>query len=64
MQRLFLFIVTFRNDVISINQKGNVIVRGRLLDPNSNVLDLLAASVSDHLTSTPAGCNGILFVIG
>ena len=50
LQRLFLFIVTFGNDVISINQN-----RGRLLDPNSNVLDLLAASVSDHLTSTPAG---------
>lgn len=55
LHRLFLFIVTFGDGVISINQKGNVLIRGRLLDPNSNVLDLLAAAVSDHLTSPPAG---------
>lgn len=49
MRRLFVFIVNFGSDVISFNQKGNVMISDQIIDPKSNVLDLLEASVTDHL---------------
>ena len=59
MLRLFLFILRFGRDSIKFSQKGNVIVRGKLIELNSNILDSLVASVSDHL-SGPAGLKPFL----
>ncbi|MCG7878037.1 MAG: hypothetical protein N0C90_17145 [Candidatus Thiodiazotropha endolucinida] len=55
MLRLFLFIVSFGSDVFHFSAKGNVVVRGKLVEPNSNILDLLVAAVSDHLSEAPTG---------
>ena len=35
MQRLFLFIVSFGSDLTNFTPKGNVVIRGQLLDSNS-----------------------------
>ena len=52
--KLLLFILSFGSHVITINRHGNVIIRNHLLDPSSNILDLLRASVSVTITK-PVG---------
>ena len=48
--RLLLFILNFGSHVLTINQNGNqngnVLIRNRIVDPASNIVDLLRASVS------------------
>lgn len=44
--RLLLFILNFGSHVLTINQNGNVWIRNRIVDPASNIVDLLRASVS------------------
>ncbi|MEW8548124.1 MAG: hypothetical protein AB2693_31865 [Candidatus Thiodiazotropha sp.] len=60
MQRLFLFIVSFGSDIINFTPKGNVVIRGQLLDSNSNILDLLLGSVTDQLTEVPTGLKAFM----
>ena len=55
MQRLFLFIVHFGSEVLSINRKGNVVLNGQNTDPKSNILDFLEAAVSDQFSEKPVG---------
>ena len=45
--RLLLFILNFGSHVITMNEQGNVFIRNHLLDPKSNIVDLLQASVSE-----------------
>ena len=54
MTRLFLFIINFDSHVISFNSHGNVLIRNRILHPESNILDLLRTSVSD-ISPKPVG---------
>ena len=44
--RLLLFILNFGSHVLTINQNGNVLIRNRIVDPASNIVDLLRASVT------------------
>ena len=55
MRKLFLFIIHFGNEVLKFNKKGNVTVNGQIIDENSNILDLLEASVSDQFPQKPVG---------
>ena len=54
MRKLFLFIIHFGNEVLTFNRKGNVLLNGEVVDPKSNILDLLEAAVTDH-TEKPVG---------
>ena len=53
--RLLHFILTFGSHVITVNRHGNVFIRNRTLDPASNILDLLRASVSVTTVPKPVG---------
>ena len=53
--RLLHFILTFGSHVITVNRHGNVFIRNRILDPASNILDLLRASVSVTTVPKPVG---------
>lgn len=55
MRKLFLFIVHFGGETLRCNQKGNVVIKGQVTDPKSNILDLLEASVTDHISDKPTG---------
>ena len=55
MRKLFLFIVHFGGEILHCNQKGNVVMKGQIPDPKSNILDLLEASVTDHVSDKPTG---------
>ena len=51
---LLLFILNFASHVLTIDQNGNVLIHNRIVDPASNIVDLLRASVSVTVPS-PAG---------
>ena len=63
MRKLFLFIIHFGSDVLNLNQRGNVLIRGQIIDPKSNILDLLESSVSDQFSGSPAGYRAFLQVL-
>ena len=45
ISRLFLFIIHYGRHWISFNEAGNVLVQGRIINRNSNILDLLRGPV-------------------
>ena len=55
MRKLFLFIVHFGRDILTFNQKGNVVLNGHIADPKSNILDLLEASVTEQFSEKTSG---------
>ena len=55
MRKLFLFIVHFGDETLTFNRKGNVLIKGDVVDPKSNILDLLEAAVTDQHAEKPVG---------
>ena len=54
MTRLFLYVVNFGSHMISFNSAGNVLIQNHILHAESNILDLLRASVEETATK-PVG---------
>ena len=60
MRKLFLFIIHFGRQVLNFYQRANVIMNGQVIDPKSNILDLIEASVTDRLSDRPVGYRAFL----
>jgi hypothetical protein len=46
IRKIIAFIINFGSNVISFTSTGNVMIRGVLLDPKANIIDLFEALVS------------------
>ena len=55
MRKLFLFVINFGGDILTFNRKGNVVIKGQVVEPKSNILDCLEAAVSDQYSEKPVG---------
>ena len=55
MSRLLHFIINFGSHLITFNEAGNVIIQDRIIDKQSNILDLLRACVAVTGATKPAG---------
>jgi hypothetical protein len=61
LRRLFVFILTFGNNEIGVNSSGNVTIKGKVIDPKSNIIELLeVAAVGQKGSQVPAGYEAFL----
>lgn len=60
MRKLFLFIVHFGSDVLTLSRKGLVLIKGEATEPKSNILDLLEAAVTGQFSEEPVGYQDFL----
>ena len=54
-------LVNFRSEVLTFNRKGSVLINGDVVDPKSNILDLLEAAVTTgQYSKKPVGYRSFL----
>ena len=52
MRKLFLFIIHFGTDILTLNRKGILLIKG---EPTSHILNLLEAAVTGRFSEQPVG---------